>query len=73
MSSPKPHCENQPPADTAAAPHDVDTERGIARFPSVRTMVEADLRGWLPLTGVFFDDDLIELIPAEAEVACAST
>ena len=47
----------------------VDTQCGTARFPSVRTMVEADLRGWLPVMGVTLDEDLIELILAEAEEA----
>jgi hypothetical protein len=32
-------------------------------------MVEADLRGWLPVMGVFLDDDLIEMILHEAEEA----
>lgn len=45
----------------------IDTRHGTARFPSVRAMVEADLRGWLPVMGVLLDDDLIELILAEAE------
>jgi hypothetical protein len=47
----------------------VTTHHGTARFPSVRTMVEADLRGWLPTMGVTLADDLIELILAEAEDA----
>jgi SAM-dependent methyltransferase len=47
----------------------IDTQHGTARFPSVRAMVEADLRGWLPVMGVLLDDDLIELILAEAEDA----
>ncbi len=47
----------------------IDTLHGTARFPSVRTMVDADLRGWLPVMGVFLENDLIELILAEAEDA----
>jgi len=47
----------------------IDTQHGTARFPTVRTMVEADLRGWLPVMGVFLNDDLIELILAEADDA----
>ncbi len=50
---------------------DVDTVTGTARFPSVRTMVEADLRGWLPVMGVVLDDDLIEELLVEAEGALA--
>jgi ubiquinone/menaquinone biosynthesis C-methylase UbiE len=30
----------------------IDNQDGTARFPDVRTMVEADLRGWLPMMGV---------------------
>jgi hypothetical protein len=47
----------------------IDTQHGTARFPSVRTMLEADLRGWLPVMGVFLDDDLIESILSEADDA----
>ena len=47
------------------------TRHGTARFPSVRSMVEADLRGWLPVLGVELDEDLIEPILAEAEHALA--
>ena len=32
-------------------------------------MVEADLRGWLPVMGVVLDEELIERILAEAESA----
>lgn len=45
----------------------IDTQVGTARFPSVRTMFEADLRGWLPLMGVFLDEVVIEELLAEAE------
>jgi ubiquinone/menaquinone biosynthesis C-methylase UbiE len=48
---------------------DVTTHRGTARFPSVRTMVEADLRGWLPVMGVVLPDERIQLILEEAEHA----
>lgn len=53
--------------EAGASAVSIDTQSGNARFPSVRSMVEADLRGWLPVMGVFLDDDLIELILAEAE------
>lgn len=48
-----------------------ETHNGTARFPSVRTMVEADLRGWLPVMGVQLAEDLIENILIEAETALA--
>ena len=35
----------------------------------MREMVEADLRGWLPVMGVLLDDDLIGRILTEAEQA----
>ncbi len=55
--------------DAGATSVAVTTVTGTARFPSVRVMVEADLRGWLPVMGVFLDDDLIDLILSEAEEA----
>jgi SAM-dependent methyltransferase len=55
--------------EAGASAVSIHTQHGTARFPSVRTMVEADLRGWLPVMEVFLDDDLIEMILAEAEDA----
>lgn len=49
----------------------VTTHSGTARFPSVRSMVEADLRGWLPVMGVVLDEARIARILAEAESALA--
>jgi SAM-dependent methyltransferase len=44
---------------------DVAQHEGRARFPSVRSLVEADLRGWLPLMGVVLEEDVIaEIIDA---------
>jgi SAM-dependent methyltransferase len=47
----------------------IETNRGTARFPSVRMMVEADLRGWLPLMGVNLSESLIETILSNSEEA----
>jgi len=47
----------------------ITTHRGTARFPSIRAMVEADLRGWLPVMGVTLDEEVIARILAEAEQA----
>ncbi len=47
----------------------VTTRTGTARFPSIRTMVEADLRGWLPMMGVVLEERQIQRILAEAETA----
>lgn len=54
---------------TAAGVADVavETGKGKARFPSVRTMVEADLRGWLPLMDINLPEEQIEAILQEAE------
>lgn len=51
---------------------DITTHQGAAQFPSIRTMVEADLRGWLPVMGVILNDDLIGRILQEAEQALNS-
>jgi len=45
----------------------ITTQPGVARFPSIRFMIEADLRGWLPLMGVVLTEDQIERILQEAE------
>jgi SAM-dependent methyltransferase len=46
---------------------EITTEHGTARFPSIRTMVEADLRGWLPLVGVDLTEDQISRTLQKAE------
>jgi SAM-dependent methyltransferase len=45
----------------------VSTDRGTARFSSVRVMVEADVRGWLPIVGIVLPEDQIDRILDEAE------
>jgi SAM-dependent methyltransferase len=57
--------------DAGAVDVDVDTHRCNARFPSVRTMVEADLRGWLPVMGVALDEATIARVIAAADAALA--
>jgi SAM-dependent methyltransferase len=49
----------------------VEAYTGTARFPSVRTMVEADLRGWLPIMGVVLREEQIDRILNEAEEVLA--
>ena len=56
-------------ADAGAASIDVTTHGGVAVFPSIRTMVEADLRGWLPLMGVNLNEGEIGDILRQAEDA----
>ncbi len=46
---------------------EIRTHRGTGRFPSVQAMVEADLRGWLPLWGIHLGEDQIRQIIHEAE------
>jgi len=48
---------------------EIATHHGTARFPSIRAMVEADLRGWLPVMGVVLDEEQIQRILEEAEHA----
>ncbi|NIR30384.1 MAG: class I SAM-dependent methyltransferase [Gammaproteobacteria bacterium] len=47
----------------------VDTQKGAARFPSVRAMVLADVKGWFPLAGIHLERRTIEAVVAEAEAA----
>jgi len=49
----------------------IETVNGTARFPCIKAMVEADLRGWLPVMGVFLNEDRIQTILSEAETALA--
>jgi len=48
---------------------EIATHSGTARFPSIRIMVEADLRGWLPVMGVELTEERIERILGEADEA----
>jgi SAM-dependent methyltransferase len=53
--------------ETGIGAAEIITVPGVARFPSIRTMVEADLRGWLPLVGVSLGENQIARILQEAE------
>jgi ubiquinone/menaquinone biosynthesis C-methylase UbiE len=55
--------------DAGVGAVDIESRQGTGRFPSVRTMVEADLRGWLPAVGVSLDEDLFSRILDEADQA----
>lgn len=59
-------------SDTGTYSIDVTTHSGTALFPSIRVMVEADLRGWLPVMGVNLSEEQITQILSEAEAALAS-
>lgn len=54
-------------SDAAGTPITVSTVVGRGRFPSIRSMVEADLRGWLPVMGVHLTEEQIEKILGAAE------
>lgn len=51
---------------------EVTTHKGTARFPSIRTLVEADLRVWLPVMAVILDEEKIQQILADAEQALSA-
>ncbi len=57
--------------DAGVASAEITTHHGTAQFPSIRTMVEADLRGWLPGVGVRLTEDEVHRILEEAEQALA--
>ncbi|MGH7580255.1 MAG: methyltransferase domain-containing protein [Gemmatimonadales bacterium] len=42
---------------------------GRGRFPSIRTMVEVDVRDWLRIVGITLDEELIERVLRESETA----
>ena len=44
----------------------VTAHHGTAKFPSLRSMIEADLRGWLPVMGVVLSEEQIARAIAEA-------
>ena len=46
---------------------EITTQSGTAHFPNIRTLVEADLRGWLPLMGVNLTEEQIHHILQAAE------
>jgi SAM-dependent methyltransferase len=56
-------------SEAGMASAEISTHHGTAQFPSVRTMVEADLRGWLPVVGINLTEEQIRRILEEAEQA----
>lgn len=45
----------------------ITTHQGTAQFPSIRAMVEAELRGWLPVMDVVLPEEQVHRILEEAE------
>ncbi|MBE7528922.1 MAG: methyltransferase domain-containing protein [Chloroflexi bacterium] len=54
-------------AEAGVTSAEITTHHGTAKFPTIQTMVEADLRGWLPVMGVNLAEDQIGRILQEAE------
>ena len=50
----------------------ITTQHGKAKFPSIRSMLDADIRGWLPLMGVALSNEVIDQIFEEAEQELSS-
>ncbi|MDF0666219.1 MAG: methyltransferase domain-containing protein [Nitrospira sp.] len=59
-------------SEAGVASAQITTHQGTALFPSIRTMVEADLRGWLPVMGVLLSEDQIHRILETAEQTLSS-
>ena len=55
--------------DVGVSSVEIATHRGTARFPNIRSMVEADLRGWLPVMGGMLPEEQIKRILEKAEQA----
>jgi SAM-dependent methyltransferase len=53
--------------EAGASSVEIRTCPGTARFPDVSVMVQADLRGWLPVMGVILTEEEIHRIILEAE------
>lgn len=51
---------------------EVETRTEQARFPSTRVMVEAELRGWLPLFGIHLGEEKIEDLLAASDMRLSS-
>jgi SAM-dependent methyltransferase len=59
-------------SDAGLSSAEITNHHGTAQFPSIRTMVEADLRGWLPVMGVILAEDQIGRILEAADQALSS-
>jgi ubiquinone/menaquinone biosynthesis C-methylase UbiE len=49
----------------------IQTHVGAARFPNIRTMVEAEIDGWMPMAGIVLSPEQRQRVLADAEVALA--
>ena len=55
--------------DAGVRPIEITTHAGIARCPSIRVVLEADLRGWLPMVGLSQSEETIDRVLAAADQA----
>ena len=62
-----PNDVTQPLADAGFCDITVDTLSETARFSSASALIEADLRGWLPLFDIVLEDSEIEAVLAAAD------
>ena len=53
--------------EAGIAPVTIERHVGRGRFPDVRSMVAADILGWLPMVGVQLPEDEVERIMTESE------
>lgn len=58
--------------EAGVASASVTTHQGKAKFPDIRSMVESDLRGWLPGMGIVLPEDQIHRILEAAEQSLSS-
>ena len=56
-------------AESVLTSAEVTTHSGKARFPDVRTMVLADVKGWFPLAGIHLWDEQIDRTVHQLETA----
>jgi len=47
----------------------IERRQGRGRFPSIRSLVEVDVRDWLPIAGIVLEEPVIEAILNDAESA----
>ena len=48
--------------DAGVTDIEISTHTGTARFPDIKSMIEADVRGWLPVLGIVLEENEIQEI-----------
>lgn len=49
---------------------DIETRAGESHYPRMQVVIDAEIRGWLPIMGVHLDEALIEAIEGECRQRC---